>query len=73
VADQLLTHHPSIGQEVRPVTYLRSAELARRWGTTTGALANLRYRGTGPDFVRIPGIGIRYSLDVIQRYEKAGR
>lgn len=72
MADTLLTNHPSTGQEARPVTYLRSAELARRWGTTLGALANLRYRGTGPDYVRIPGVGIRYALDVIQRYEKTG-
>ena len=49
--------------------YLPAAKLAQRWGTTTGALAQLRYRGTGPHFVRIPGVGIRYPLDMIERYE----
>ena len=53
--------------------YLPAAKLARRWGTTIGALAQLRYRGTGPDFVRIPHVGIRYPLDHVERYEKAGR
>jgi hypothetical protein len=72
LSDTLLTLNPSDIQP-RPVTYLRSAELARRWGTTPGALAQLRYRGTGPEFVRIPGIGIRYALDVVERYERTGR
>jgi hypothetical protein len=72
LSDRLLTLTPSDLQP-HPVTYLRSTELARRWGTTTGALAQLRYRGTGPEFVRIPGVGIRYALDVVERYERAGR
>lgn len=72
MADKLLTLNPS-DLHPKPVTYLRSSELARRWGTTPGALAQLRYRNTGPEFVRIPGIGIRYALDVVERYERTGR
>ena len=72
LSDTLLTLTPADLQP-KPVTYLRSSELARRWGTTPGALAQLRYRNTGPEFVRIPGIGVRYRLDVVAQYERAGR
>lgn len=54
-------------------TYLRASELAQRWATTQGALAQLRYRGVGPAYVRLPGVGIRYALEVIEAYEKASQ
>lgn len=72
MTDKLLTLDAASEQEPRMVTYLRAAELARRWGTTPGALAAQRYRGTGPEYVKIPCVGIRYRLDVIERYERAG-
>lgn len=49
--------------------YLRATELAQRWGTTVKALAQLRYRGTGPDYVKIPNVGVRYPLDAVERWE----
>ena len=73
VSDALLTLAPFTGDEPRMVTYLRTADLARRWATTPGALAQMRYRGSGPAFVKIPGIGVRYALEVVEAYERAGR
>lgn len=52
--------------------YLRAAELAQRWGTSSKALAQLRYRGVGPDYVNIQNVGIRYPLDAVERWEQAG-
>jgi len=50
--------------------YLRTAELAARWGTTPAAVAQLRYRGLGPAYVRLPNVGIRYQLDAVEAYEQ---
>lgn len=50
--------------------YLRARELAGRWGTTIKALAQLRYRGTGPEYVYIKNVGIRYPLDAVERWER---
>ena len=73
MSDALLTLAPFTDQEPRMVTYLRTADLARRWATTPGALAQMRWRGTGPSFVKIPGVGVRYALDVIEAYERSGQ
>ena len=54
---------------IAPPTYLRASELAQRWGTSAGALAQLRYRNTGPAYVNIRGVGIRYNLTVVEEYE----
>lgn len=51
--------------------YLRAQELAERWGTTTRALAQLRYRQLGPSWVRIPNVGVRYRLDEVEAVERA--
>lgn len=55
--------------EWEPVVFLRAAELAERWGTTQNSLAQMRYHGKGPIYVRIDGVGIRYNLDSIEEYE----
>ena len=57
------------GSIAPPSTYLRASELAQRWGTSIGALAQLRYRNTGPAYVNIQGVGIRYNLTVVEEYE----
>jgi hypothetical protein len=49
---------------------MRAEELAQRWDTSTGRLANMRSAGTGPKFVRI-GTSIRYRLSDIDAYETA--
>lgn len=40
----------------------RPAELAAYLGTTTGALAQMRYRGVGPKFIKLGAKAVRYSL-----------
>ena len=51
-------------------TMLRASELADRWGTSIGRLANMRSAGIGPKFVRI-GSSIRYRVSDIEAYEDA--
>lgn len=47
--------------------------LAERWGTTPAALSQLRYRGTGPTFIRVGAKTIRYRLVDVLSYEEAQR
>jgi hypothetical protein len=49
---------------------LKPAELARRWGTTTGSLANMRSAGKGPDYLKI-GSRVMYPMAAIEAYEAA--
>lgn len=49
-------------------TFLDTDELAERWRTTRGYLANQRYLGKGPEFVKI-GAKVLYPLEVIEVYE----
>lgn len=53
-------------------TYLRPEDLARRWGVSTGTLANRRSRGQGPAFTKIFGTLVRYSLADVERFEAEG-
>lgn len=39
---------------------VKADALAREWDTTTGALAQMRYLGTGPQFIKIGGKSVRY-------------
>ncbi|GAA1110020.1 hypothetical protein GCM10009582_04520 [Arthrobacter flavus] len=39
---------------------VKAEVLASEWGTTTGALAQMRYMGTGPKFIKIGGKAVRY-------------
>jgi predicted DNA-binding transcriptional regulator AlpA len=47
---------------------LRPTELAERWGTSVGRLANWRSKGEGPGFVRL-GAAVRYRLVDIEQFE----
>lgn len=38
------------------------AALAEYLGTTTGALAQMRYRGIGPKFIKLGAKAVRYSM-----------
>ena len=49
---------------------LRPADLAERWGTSAGRLANMRSAGIGPKYCKI-GTSIRYRLSDIEAYEEA--
>jgi hypothetical protein len=49
-------------------TFLDTNELAGRWRTTRGYLANQRYLGVGPKFIKI-GAKVLYPLEVIEEYE----
>lgn len=50
--------------------HLTPAELAERWGCTPGHLANLRYAGIGPAYLKL-GASVRYPVDGIEQYEAA--
>jgi hypothetical protein len=59
-----------------PDEILTPKALAERWGTTTGALAQQRYKGNGPVFVRLGGDKrgtVRYRLADVKAYELAQR
>lgn len=44
------------------------AALGERLGMTTGALAQMRYRGNGPRFIKLGGRQIRYRESDIQAW-----
>lgn len=44
------------------------AQLGERFGMTTGALAQMRYKGNGPKFIKLGGRQIRYSESDIQAW-----
>lgn len=52
---------------------LTPQQLADRWHTTTGSLAQQRYRGVGPTFTRIGSRTIRYAMSDVLAYEEAQR
>lgn len=47
---------------------LTPAQLGARFGMTTGALAQMRYKGNGPKFIKLGGRQIRYSEECIQEW-----
>ena len=47
---------------------LTSAELAERWGCSTGWLANMRSAGVGPTFLKL-GSNVRYRVPDVIAYE----
>ena len=51
--------------------YLTSKELADRWRLSDQTLANWRYAGKGPPFIRV-GSRVLYPSDSIQAFEKLG-
>lgn len=48
--------------------FLTPEELAERWKTTTGTLANLRSKGRGPEYIKALG-KVLYKKDDIKKYE----
>ncbi len=48
--------------------YITAKELARRWATDVGHLANLRTQGRPPAYMKF-GSAIRYNVAVIEAYE----
>jgi len=51
---------------------LTSAELAERWGCSTGWLANLRSAGLGPPFLKL-GSNVRHRVPDVIAYEESCR
>ena len=49
--------------------YLTSKELADRWRLSDQTLANWRYAGKGPPFIRV-GARVLYPIEGIHAYEK---
>jgi hypothetical protein len=50
--------------------YLTAKILAKRWATSEYYLYKLRVAGTGPPFLRIGRVGIRYSLVAVEEFER---
>lgn len=50
--------------------HLTPSELARRWKTTVQSLANMRYRGGSPRWIKV-GRLVRYRLADVEAYEDA--
>jgi hypothetical protein len=51
------------------VLHLTTAELAERWRTSIAVLANLRYKGGGPRFIKL-GRKVLYPMTEIERHER---
>lgn len=49
--------------------YFTPSELATRWKTTTGYLANRRYQSLGPEYIKL-GAKVLYPIDGILAYER---
>ena len=49
---------------------LTQEQLAERWGKTKGALAQMRYRGNGPRFLKI-GNSIHYRIQDVLDFEES--
>jgi hypothetical protein len=49
-------------------TLLTDAQLAERWQTSRGTLANARSRGEGCPYLKLGGL-VRYALDDVLAYE----
>jgi len=60
-----LTDPPPIGAES-----ISAAKLARRWGTSSAALANMRHRGEGPPWFRVSERMVVYPVDQLLEYER---
>ena len=52
--------------------FLTSKELADRWRLSDQTLANWRYTGKGPQFIRV-GSRVLYPIDKVQEYETRNR
>lgn len=50
----------SIAPIEQPFALLTPAQLAERFGMTTGNLAQMRYKGNGPKFIKLGGKQVRY-------------
>ena len=50
------------------VAYLLEKELAARWRITQSTLQRWRYRGVGPDFVKLSG-RVLYPASVVETFE----
>jgi hypothetical protein len=68
---QLRTHAPD-SQQFSPEQLLTSIELAQRWRVSTKTLANQRWLGEGPPFVRL-GRVVRYRMSDVLAMEGAAR
>lgn len=53
-----------------PTPLLTPSQLATRWDTSTGQLANLRSRGEGPHYLKL-GARIHYRAADVETYENA--
>lgn len=50
------------------MTFLDTEELAERWRTSRGYLANRRCAGKGPEYIKV-GSKVLYPIDKVESYE----
>jgi hypothetical protein len=55
---------------LNPEILLTARDLAQRWGMTPVAVRAMRYRGAGPEFIRLSERRIRYRLATILEFER---
>lgn len=56
---------------VVPDTYLTPVQTGQQLGLTTGALAQMRYLGTGPKFLKFSARAVRYRQHDIDEWVRA--
>ena len=56
---------------IAPAPFLRTRDLARRWGVREQTVRAWRYRGTGPRYVRLSPTLVAYALADVLEYERA--
>jgi hypothetical protein len=59
---------PSASQAEPQDILLATGDLATRWHTSVGHLANLRSKGAGPSYVKL-GANVLYKLSDVHAYE----
>lgn len=53
--------------------YIPPKKLAEMWDTTTGVLANWRYRGEGPPYYRVGKKKILYAVEEAEAWLQKGK
>jgi len=59
-----------MAKEYQPEDVLTTFELAERWQVKESSLHQQRSNGTGPNYIKAPGIGVRYKFKDILKYEE---
>jgi len=58
-----------MAKEYQPEDILTTSDLAKRWKVKESSLNQQRSNGAGPNYIKGPGIGVRYKFKDILTYE----